>query len=142
MADVFSKAKRSEVMSRIKGSNTSPELAVRSILHRLGYRFLLHSRNLVGRPDIVLPRYRTVVFVHGCFWHRHRNCRFAYTPKTRKTFWHEKFAANVYRDKNVARQLVKVGWQVVTVWECKVANPVVLARVLTKAIQKQKGAKT
>lgn len=136
MTDVFTKRKRSEVMSRIKGRDTSPELAVRSLLHRLGYRFRLHSRNLVGKPDIVLPRWRTVVFVHGCFWHRHRNCRFAYTPKTRKTFWLEKFAANVARDKAVARQLVKLGWRVITVWECKVANSRTLTRVLTKAISR------
>jgi DNA mismatch endonuclease (patch repair protein) len=136
MVDVFSKAKRSEVMSRIRGSNTSPELAVRSILHRLGYRFRLHSRNLIGRPDIVLPRYKTVVFVHGCFWHRHRHCRFAYTPKTRKAFWLKKFASNLARDKFVKRQLTNLGWRVVTVWECGLEDSARLARTLTKALQR------
>src|SRR2546430_70866 len=83
MPDVFTKAKRSEVMSRIKSRDTRPERAVRSMLHRLGYRFRLHRADLPGKPDLVLSRYRTVVFVHGCFWHRHKGCRLAYTPKTR-----------------------------------------------------------
>jgi DNA mismatch endonuclease (patch repair protein) len=122
MADVFSKAKRSEVMSRIKGKNTSPEIAVRSILHRLGFRFRLNSKKLIGRPDVVLPKWRAVVFVHGCFWHRHAGCKFAYTPKSRQGFWLKKFSDNVARDKRVKRALTKMGWRVVTVWECRLAD--------------------
>lgn len=137
MADVFSKAKRSEVMSRIKGRDTSPEIAVRSILHRLGFRFRLHSKNLIGKPDIVLPRWETVVFVHGCFWHRHGSCRFAYVPKTRKKFWLGKFSATVARDKRVRRELTKLGWQVLIVWECELSNPNRVADSLNAAIRKR-----
>jgi len=122
-------------MSRIKGRDTSPELAVRSILHRLGFRFRLHSRNLIGKPDIVLPRYGTVVFVHGCFWHRHAKCRFATMPKTRKAFWLAKFAANVARDRQVKRQLARHGWRVVTVWACSLEKPERLVRFLRGTIQ-------
>jgi len=136
MTDVFGKAKRSEVMSRIRGTNTAPEIAVRSILHRLGFRFRLHSKNLIGRPDIVLHRWKTVVFVHGCFWHRHKNCRFAYTPKTRNTFWEAKFAANVARDKRVARELVREGWRVIVVWECRLSDPEHVSYLLGRSIRK------
>ncbi len=122
MADVFSKAKRSEVMSRIKNRNTKPELTVRSLLHRMGYRFRLHRTNLPGKPDIVLPRYQTVIFVHGCFWHRHKDCRFAYTPKTRVEFWVKKLESNVIRDQVVKVDLEQLGWQVVTVWECELRD--------------------
>ena len=90
-------------MSRIRGRDTAPELLVRSALHRAGYRFRLHREDLPGRPDIVLPKYRTVVFVHGCFWHRHKGCRFAYTPKSRVAFWNDKFRRNVERDRRNAR---------------------------------------
>lgn len=124
-------------MSRIKGSNTAPEIAVRCILHRLGYRFRLHSKGLIGRPDIVLHKWKTVVLVHGCFWHRHCNCRFAYAPKTRKSYWLEKFSTNVERDKNVKRQLRKLGWRVLTVWECSLANPERVAIVLSNAIRRE-----
>lgn len=99
MTDVFTPEKRSDVMSRIKGRNTKPELVVRSLLHRMGYRFRLHRTDLPGKPDIVLPRYRTVIFVHGCFWHRHKGCRLAYTPKSRMEFWSTKFESNMIRDK-------------------------------------------
>lgn len=110
-------------MSRIRSANTSPERQVRSILHRLGYRFRLHSRGLPGRPDVVLPRYSTVVLVHGCFWHRHSGCRFAYNPKSRKAFWEEKFSQNIKRDTRVLRQLKALGWHVVTIWECELEDP-------------------
>lgn len=122
MPDVFTKAKRSEVMSRIKSRDTQPERAVRSMLHKLGYRFRLHRADLPGRPDLVLSRYRTVIFVHGCFWHRHRGCRLAYTPKSRAPFWQNKFASNVVRDRRVRSQLVKLGWRVITVWECELRS--------------------
>lgn len=123
MTDVFTKAKRSEVMSRIKGRNTKPELAVRSLLHRLGYHFRLNRTDLPGKPDIVLPRHQTVIFVHGCFWHRHKDCRFAYTPKTRTDFWLKKLEANVTRDNQVKSDLELLGWQVIVVWECELREP-------------------
>lgn len=132
MTDVFSKKKRSEVMSRIRSRDTACEVAVRSLLHRLGYRFRLHARNVFGRPDIVLPRYKTAIFVHGCFWHRHTNCRFAYVPKTRTGFWLKKFASNVTRDKVVRRELAKQGWHALTVWECELARPERVIRALDR----------
>ena len=123
MTDVFSAAKRSEVMSRIRGKDTTPELQVRSIVHRLGYRFRLHAKDLPGSPDLVLPRLGTVIFVHGCFWHRHRGCRYATTPSTRRAFWQAKFDANVARDKRTAASLRHLGWSVITVWECQLRTP-------------------
>jgi len=117
MADTLTKAERSALMSRIRGTNTKPEVFVRSALHRAGFRFRLHSRALPGRPDIVLPKHRTVIFVHGCFWHRH-GCSLASEPSSRKAFWREKFARNVARDKRTAAALRRAGWRVLTVWEC------------------------
>ncbi|MGH6779374.1 MAG: very short patch repair endonuclease [Bradyrhizobium sp.] len=111
--------KRSAMMARIGSRDTAPELSVRRSLHRLGYRFRLHRRDLPGRPDITLPRHRTVVFVHGCFWHRHPNCRYAYTPKSRTEFWIRKFEQNVARDERVQRELKARGWNVITIWECE-----------------------
>ena len=130
MVDVFTKAKRSEVMARIKGRNTIPERAVRSLLHRMGYRFRLHREGLPGRPDIVLPRFNAAIFVHGCFWHRHRGCRFAYVPKSRTDFWMQKFESNVTRDRRVRRDIERLGWNVVVVWECELALPEKLANRL------------
>lgn len=117
MADTMTKAERSALMARIRGKNTKPEVLVRSALHRAGFRFRLHNRELPGRPDIVLPKHKTVVFVHGCFWHRH-GCSLASDPATRKAFWREKFARNVARDKRTATALRRAGWRVLTVWEC------------------------
>lgn len=119
MTDVVDALTRSRMMSGIGRADTTPELAVRRALHALGYRFRLHRRDLPGTPDIVLPRHRTVVFVHGCFWHRHPRCRYATTPSTRVEFWQAKFDANVARDRRVARALRQDGWRVVTVWECE-----------------------
>lgn len=119
--DVFTKAKRSDIMSRIQGRNTGPERRIRSLLHRLGYRFRLHRRELPGSPDIVLPAYRTVVLVHGCFWHQHL-CRDGRPPKTNQGFWLPKFLSNKRRDRRVRRQLRKLGWQVVVVWECHLSK--------------------
>ena len=106
-------------MRAIKGRDTGPELIVRRLLHAMGYRFRLHRRDLPGRPDVVLPRLRLAVFVHGCFWHRHR-CRYGQVnPATRADFWRTKFAANVERDRQAARSLRKAGWRVLVVWECQ-----------------------
>ena len=105
-----------------RARDTRPELAVRKLLTKLGYRYRLHARDLPGRPDIVFRGRHKVIFVHGCFWHRHPRCRFAYTPKSNVNFWLEKFEENVSRDRRVARALRSLGWGVVTVWECETAN--------------------
>ena len=118
--DRLTRSHRSWNMSRIRGKDTTPELLVRSALHRMGYRFRLHKKDLPGRPDIVLARYKTVVFVHGCFWHRHPGCAQAYTPKSRVSFWQNKFNHNVKRDTAVSVELQRQGWNVVVVWECEV----------------------
>ena len=111
-------AARSALMSRIRGVDTKPELFVRRALHAMGYRFRTHVRELPGRPDLVFSKRHAAIFVHGCFWHRH-GCRKTYVPKTRETFWREKFAGNVSRDKRNQRLLAESGWQVLIVWECE-----------------------
>ena len=121
MADTLSPRERSERMSRIRGKDTAPELALRKALHALGLRYRLHAK-LPGKPDIVLPRHSAVVFVHGCFWHRHRGCRIATTPKSNTAFWREKFDRNVARDKRVRRQLRAAGWRVFVAWECQLSG--------------------
>ena len=119
-------------MSRIGPKDTSPELIVRSTLHRLGYRFRLHVKKLPGKPDIVLAKHRTVIFVHGCFWHRHKGCKYAYTPKTRQEFWTEKFRKNVEQHERVMEQLAHLGWNTIIVWGCEVSNAEALGqRLLT-----------
>lgn len=122
-------------MSRIRGRDTVPERIVRSLLHGLGFRFRLHVSTLPGRPDIVLPRHRTVIDVHGCYWHRHPGCRFAYTPKSNAAFWTAKFSENIARDKRVRCELVSLGWRVITVWECEVADLTRLERRLTRLLE-------
>jgi DNA mismatch endonuclease, patch repair protein len=119
MTDTLTSARRSWNMSRIKGRNTGPELRLRSLLHRAGFRFRLHAKQLPGRPDVVLPKYRTAIFVHGCFWHRHPGCRYATTPSTRWEFWQEKFDGNVSRDARDQAALEAAGWIALTVWECE-----------------------
>ena len=119
MVDKITPDRRSRNMSRIKGRDTSPEIAVRSLLHRLGYRFRLHRKDLPGTPDVVFPRRRKVLMVHGCFWHRHPGCRYAYVPKSRTDFWMGKFGRNVARDKTAQRQLQEKGWDVMVIWECE-----------------------
>lgn len=138
MTDVFTKTKRSEVMSRIKGRDTKPELAVRSMLHRMGYRFRLHRNDLPGKPDVVLTRYKTVIFVHGCFWHRHKGCRFAYTPKSRYDFWLKKLESNVARDLDVKSELTRLGWHVITVWECELRSPELLFGRLNRELTQRR----
>lgn len=125
---------RSRNMARIRSSNTQPERALRSLLHGLGFRFRLHRTDLPGRPDMVLPCRKTVVFVHGCFWHRHQNCPRASTPKTNSAFWEAKFQANVARDTRVSATLEAMGWKVLTVWECELADISALETKLLKAI--------
>lgn len=122
MTDFLTPAERSDRMSRIRGKDTQPELALRKVLHRLGLRYRLHGAGLPGKPDLVFPRYRTVVFVHGCFWHRHDGCNIATTPKSNTPFWLEKFEKNVTRDARVATQLEALGWRVFIVWECELGS--------------------
>ncbi|AHC38090.1 MULTISPECIES: very short patch repair endonuclease [unclassified Pseudomonas] len=110
---------RSDIMRAVKRSHTAPEIVVRQALHALGLRFRLHRRDLPGSPDIVLPKFRTVVFVHGCFWHRHPDCRYATTPKSRQEYWLPKFEANVERDARKEAQLRELGWRVLVMWECE-----------------------
>lgn len=119
MADRISKEHRSWNMSRIRGADTGPELRLRSLLHQRGYRYRLHDPKLPGKPDLVFRRYRTVVFVHGCYWHRHEGCAKATTPKSRADFWHAKFNGTVERDQRKARELAEKGWRIITVWECE-----------------------
>jgi DNA mismatch endonuclease (patch repair protein) len=119
MADIVSPAVRSRMMSGIRGKNTKPEMRVRSYLHRCGLRFRLHSRDLPGSPDLVFPKYRAVVFVHGCFWHRHAGCSYAYTPKSNVDQWTAKFSENKLRDEAVRRRLLEMGWRIFVIWECQ-----------------------
>lgn len=123
MTDIVDQQTRSRMMSGIRGKNTRPELALRRALHARGFRFRLHSAKVHGRPDLVLPKHRAVVFVHGCFWHRHEGCRYTTTPATRPEFWQAKFDANVARDRAVRTKLLEDGWRVATVWECALRKP-------------------
>lgn len=127
--DIVTPAVRSRMMSGIKGKNTKPERIVRSIAHRMGLRFRLHRADLPGRPDIVFPKHRIVVLVHGCFWHRH-DCGLAANPKTRPAFWEAKFLRNVQRDGQARQQLEEAGWRAIVVWECETRDEAELARKL------------
>jgi DNA mismatch endonuclease, patch repair protein len=128
--DIVDKKKRSEMMSRVRSCNTAPEVRARKILHCLGYRFLLHRKDLPGTPDIVLSAYNSVVFVHGCFWHRHEGCRDATTPRTRRRFWQKKFAENIARDRRNVVSLRKLGWRLLIIWECELRDEAKLIRKL------------
>lgn len=139
MADILTPEKRSWNMSRIKGKNTKPEVLLRSLLHQAGFRFRIHAGNLPGKPDIILPRYNTVIFVNGCFWHRHKNCKYAYSPKSSQDFWQEKFSRTVQRDQEKTEKLIEDGWQVHTVWECELKNDP--DSILVEIIQSLKGRK-
>lgn len=119
MPDVHDKATRSYNMSRIRGKDTKPEILVRKYLHAHGLRYRLHDKTLPGKPDVVLPKYRTVIFVHGCFWHMHEGCRYFVVPKTRTEFWMEKIGKNVANDLKQQSALIAAGWRVITVWECQ-----------------------
>jgi DNA mismatch endonuclease (patch repair protein) len=118
MTDTLAKHERSAHMARIRSRDTAPEHLVRRGLHGAGFRYRLHATNLPGRPDLVLSQYRAVIFVHGCFWHRHRGCALAYSPKTRPEFWRQKLEANAERDRRQTLALKEAGWRVIVVWEC------------------------
>jgi DNA mismatch endonuclease (patch repair protein) len=119
MADVHNKKTRSYNMSQIKATNTKPEMLVRKFLHANGFRYSLHKKTLPGKPDIVLARYKTLIFVHGCFWHGHSNCKYYKVPKTRTQWWLNKTNTNKANDAKAVKALKKEGWKVITVWECK-----------------------
>jgi len=120
MADTLNPDKRSWNMSQIKGKDSKPELLVRSYLHCSGFRFRANVKSLPGRPDIVLKKYNAIIFVDGCFWHRHKGCKYSYIPKSRKDFWETKFINNIQRDKIVNEELSKSGWNVHRIWECDI----------------------
>lgn len=136
--DIISEERRSWNMSRIRGKDTKPEIIVRSMLHRMGYRFRLHRKDLPGKPDIVLSKYNTVIFVHGCFWHRHKGCKYAYKPKSRVNFWNAKFDETVARDKRNRKQLQSKGWNVEIIWECETENIDMLAARIGAIFDKTK----
>lgn len=120
--DILSKKKRSECMSKIRSKNTKPELALRKALFARGFRYRVNDTKLPGKPDIVLPKYKTIIFLHGCFWHRHEECKYAYTPKTNTKFWINKITCNTERDKVHLQKLTALGWHVLTVWECEIRH--------------------
>ena len=122
MTDIVSEEQRSYIMSKVASKDTKPELLVRSFLHRAGFRFRIHGKKLPGRPDLVLPKHQSVVFVHGCFWHRHNGCAKATMPATRVAFWREKFERNVARDLTNQADLRNLGWRVIVLWECEIAT--------------------
>jgi DNA mismatch endonuclease, patch repair protein len=132
--DVFDAKRRSEIMSRIRSRDTVPELSVRRAAHAMGLRFRLHRRDLPGNPDLVFPKYKAALFVHGCYWHQHSGCRRASRPKSRQEYWIPKLAANVARDKRSAIELAALGWRTVIVWECEALDPPILHERLLSLI--------
>lgn len=135
MSDVHDKQTRSYNMSQIKGKNTKPEMLVRKFLHANGFRYRLHDKKLPGKPDIVLPKYKTVIFVHGCFWHGHANCRYFVVPKTRTRWWMNKINRNKANDTKAMKALKKNGWKIITVWECRL-RPTYLDHTLSSLLIK------
>ena len=133
MADVHDKATRSFNMSQIKSKDTKPELLVRKFLFANGFRYKLHDKKLPGKPDIVLPKYKTVIFVHGCFWHGHTNCKYFKIPQTRTKWWTDKINTNKANDTKAIKALKKDGWKIITVWECKL-KPAKAEKTLQKII--------
>lgn len=122
MTDIVSTAKRSELMAGIKSKNTKPELVVRKALHARGYRFRLHGTDISGKPDVIMKKYRTVIFVHGCFWHGHTGCKLFRVPKSRTEFWLNKIKTNIDRDCRQMTELTEEGWKVLVIWECAIRN--------------------
>lgn len=134
MPESISSGRRSWIMSRVAAKNTLAELRVRKVAHSLGLRFRLHRGDLPGKPDIVFPKYRVVVFVHGCFWHRHPGCKRARMPKTNQIYWRKKFKSNMVRDRRVTAEMVSLGWRVLVFWECESSDPDAIARRLRREI--------
>lgn len=135
--DTISVQKRSEVMSKIRAKNTKPEIAIRSLLHQMGFRFRLHRKDLPGKPDVCLPKYQTVIFIHGCFWHDHKGCPNARLPKSNSAYWLPKIKRNAERDKEHTSALKKAGWKVITIWECELKNQKRLKKKLFKALDRK-----
>lgn len=142
MVDRLSSSARSELMAKVHGKNTAPELFVRKTAHSLGYRFRIHRADLPGCPDIVFPSRRKVIFVHGCFWHQHEGCKRASVPKTRQEFWLKKLASNVARDKQNVAALIEAGWEVLVLWECQIRDQGRLVRELRKFLDKSTSGHT
>jgi DNA mismatch endonuclease, patch repair protein len=136
--DKFTSEKRSSIMRQVKNRDTKPEVQVRSLLHRLGYRFRLRRKDLPGTPDIVLPKYRTAIFVHGCFWHGHPRCSRAARPATRVEFWNQKLDRNIERDRKAQADLAAQGWSVLVVWQCELRNIDELSSRLQNALNSSK----
>ena len=139
--DRISKEHRSWNMSRIRSKDTSPEKIVRSLLHRQGYRFRLHRKDLPGTPDVVLPKYKTAIFINGCFWHRHPGCKYAYSPKSRVQFWVKKFERNVRVQEKVENEFVQIGWRVLVIWECELSNLELVEQKLTLFLKENRSIK-
>lgn len=134
MVDVVDAVTRSRMMGGIRGKNTKPEIRLRKALHRIGLRFRLHDRHLPGSPDLVFPKWRAVVFVHGCFWHQHSGCRFATMPATRTDFWRTKFDSNLQRDRRQIEELEQLGWRVATTWECSLKTDETVAEAAAELL--------
>ncbi len=128
--DIYDRAKRSEVMRRVRGQDTGPEMAVRRALHRRGYRYRLHRVDLPGRPDIALPRRKSVIFVHGCFWHGHPGCNHAARPTSNESFWNRKLDRNMERDRQNIEKLNRAGWRTLVIWECEVKSDTKIAQII------------
>jgi len=131
MTDIYSKQKRSKIMSKISGKESKPEILVRKFLFTNGFRYRKNDKRYPGKPDIVLPRYKTVIFIHGCFWHGH-NCKAGKLPETRKEFWEEKIKGNIERDKRNKSELEKLGWNVIIIWQCELKNNEIKTKTLDK----------
>jgi DNA mismatch endonuclease (patch repair protein) len=136
MADIFSKTKRSEIMSKIRATETKPEKIVRSFLFAKGFRYRKNLKSLPGKPDIVLSKYKTAIFIHGCFWHGHKNCKAATLPQTRRNFWTDKINDNKKRDAKNYKELKKSGWKVITIWQCQIKNKSKQERTLNRVVNK------
>lgn len=122
MADIYDRNKRSQIMSKISGKETKPEILIRKFLFSKGFRYRKNVQKIPGQPDVVLSKYKTVIFIHGCFWHGHKNCKAAKLPETRKEFWEEKIKSNIVRDKSNTNELKQLGWHVIIIWQCDISN--------------------
>ena len=135
MTDILTPEKRSENMSRIQSRDTSIELKVRKLIYSMGLRYRVNRKDLPGKPDIVIEKYKLIIQVHGCYWHRHPDCKLAYSPKSRVDFWQKKFSENVSRDQKVEQELVSLGYRVFTIWECEIKNENNLNNILIDILQ-------
>ena len=135
MNDIYSKNKRSRIMSKISGKETKYEILVRKFLFRKGFRYRKNDKRLPGRPDIVLPKYKTIIFIHGCFWHGH-HCKAGKLPETNKEFWENKINSNIERDKKNQHKLEKLGWKIIIIWQCKLKNKIMITKKLKEIEQK------